>query len=94
MLNCAQPHHVGNRQVTRIVTFIRAGKTHEGCRSCIEPMLTDQFPAQKRLVISQGSGKHYYISAAHKRDIRMRRVAPDLSGVWKDRRGVGGGMRY
>ena len=96
MARCEQPHHAGDREVYRTKYFMRDGKSHEGCRACIEPMLTDLFPGQKRLVISQGTGKHYWISPAHKRDIKMRRVIPsgssDAKGrlglVYRDRRGT------
>ena len=96
MAQCEQEHHEGGREVARIVTFFRDGKMHEGCRQCIGPMLTDLYPGQKRFVISQGTGKHYYISPAHKRDIKMRRVipasSPDAKGrlglVYRNRRGT------
>ena len=97
MARCAQKFHEGNREITRTTTFIRGGVMHEGCRACIEPMLSPLYSTEKRLVVSKGTGKHYWISAAHRRDIQMRRVVPDSSGdsrgqlskVYRDRRGRG-----
>lgn len=96
MAKCEQGHHVGDREVVKTITFIRDGKMLEGCVACISPMLTDLFPGQKRLIISKGTGKEYYMSPAHRRDIKMRRVvpsgSPDAKGrlglVYKDRRGT------
>ena len=94
MATCNATYHRGNREVTRIKGFYRDGWYYEGCLQCIEPMLTNLYPAQKRLVISKGTGKHFWISPAHVRDIKRRRVAPDMSHTWTDRKGIGGDMRY
>ena len=75
---------------------------HEGCLQCIEPMLTDVYSTQKRLVTSKGTGKQYWISSAHIRDIKQRRCVPEgvardgqiRFGVWKDKKGLGNNMRY
>ena len=96
MARCEQPHHIGDREVYRTQYFVREGKPHEGCRACIAPMLTDLYPGQKRLVISKGTGKHFWMSPAHRRDIKMRRVipasSPDAKGrlgmIYRDRRGA------
>lgn len=93
-MRCAQPRHAGRRDVTRLVYVHREGRLDKGCPSCMDEFLHCMYPARKLLVISQGTGKHYNISPAHIRDIRQRRVAPDLSHVWRDRKGLGGSMRY
>ena len=93
MARCEQPNHMGGREVARIKIFQRDGKMNIGCVSCIEPLLTNLYPTDKRWRINSG-GKDFKISPAHVRDIRMRRCAPDLSGTWRDNKGVGDKMRY
>lgn len=89
MAVCNQPHHVGGREVYRTVIFYRepSGEKVEGCRQCVDGMLTPIFSTDKRSVISQGTGKEYRISAAHKRHIRLRKLAPDGRTVYQNRRG-------
>lgn len=88
MAICNQPHHVGDRQVFRTILFYKDGKERvEGCRPCVEPMLTPVYSTQKRLVVSRGTHKHYYISPAHRRNIELRKLAPDGRTVYQNRRG-------
>lgn len=87
---CALSWHRGGRRVFRTRIIYRDDGTRiEGCLSCTDGLLTQVFPADKRWVRTPGSGKDYRISAAHRRDIKMRRVCPDLSHVWMDRKGLG-----
>lgn len=88
MARCELPGHVGNREVFRIRYVPRDGRLVEGCVGCTANMLTDLYPGEKRLVISQGTGKQYWISPAHKRDIKMRRVIPPSSPDAKGRLGL------
>ena len=92
---CTLSWHKGNREVVKLRTLISDDHGMvEGCLSCTDGFLNNMYPGTKRLVVSKGTGKHYWISPAHVRDIKMRRCAPDLSHVWYDRKGLGSNMRY
>lgn len=93
-MKCEISWHNGNRTVYRMKAFYRDGQRYEGCVQCIEPMLTNLYSTEKRWVTSAGTGKQYKISAAHVHDIKTRRCDPNLSGVWRDKKGLGSNMRY
>lgn len=87
---CNLPGHLGRREVFRYrVLYDKDGNKTEGCFQCTDGMSPSVFPTTKRMILSKGTGKEYWMSPAHRRDIKMRRVAPDLSHVWKDKRGLG-----
>ena len=91
-MRCERPDHYGDREVRRIKIFFRDGQKIEGCVQCVEPLLHNLYPTTKQL--RNANGKDFWISPAHVRDIKRRRCAPDLSGTWTDKKGVGGDMRY
>ena len=92
-MDCPFPSHRGGRRIFKSrILYLNDGTRVEGCMACTDGYTHDQYPADKRWIVSQGTGHQYKMSAAHRRDIRMRRVAPDLSHVWKDRRGHGSGV--
>lgn len=86
-MRCELSWHKGNREVHVLKTFFWKGEWITGCRQCtfgIVPSVS----TEKREIVSRGTHKTYSISAAHRRDIRMRRSAPDLSHVYYDKRGT------
>ena len=88
MAVCEQAHHRGSREVYRTVIFYRkTGERVEGCRQCVDGMMTPLFPTQKRTIVSRGTGKEFSISPAHARHIRLRKLAPDGRTVYQNRRG-------
>ena len=93
MAICALQQHRGDRFTARIRIFFKNGERVEGCWSCTDGMVPSLYSTQKRMLL-RGDGKPFWISPAHERAIKMRRVSPDLSGCWIDRKGVGGDMRY
>lgn len=92
-MRCELPYHAGDRDVRRLRIFFRDGKKVEGCVQCTDHLLTSLYPTTKRLR-TMPDGKQFWISPAHVRDIKQRRVAPDLSGYWRDKKGIGSAMRY
>lgn len=87
-MKCRLPWHVGGREVVKLRTVFRGGKMVEGCVQCTDGLLTCLYPTTKQWRRS-ATGKDFRISPAHVRDIKMRRVAPDLQNVWYDRKGLG-----
>lgn len=87
-MRCNCPWHEGGREVVKIRTIFRGGKMIEGCVQCTDGLLTPMYSTTKRLR-RNAAGKDFWISPAHVRDIKMRRVAPDLQNVWYDRKGLG-----
>lgn len=96
---CALPQHKGDRFVTRLRSLVvggdrkTPGKLVEGCFQCTDGMTHNMFPATP-MWRSLPDGKSFKISPAHVRDIKQRRVAPDLSGTWRDKKGLGANMKY
>lgn len=89
-MKCGLSWHRGGRRVFRSrIVYLPNGKKVEGCISCTDGLLTQIYPAEKRWVMGPSSGKSYKMSAAHRRDIKLRRVCPDLSHVWYDKNGLG-----
>lgn len=87
-MKCRLSWHEGGREVVKLRTVFRGGKMIEGCVQCTDELLTCVYPTTKRLR-RNSAGKDFWISPAHVRDIKMRRVAPDLQNVWYDRKGLG-----
>lgn len=87
MAICAQPGHVGNREVFRTVTFYRGDEKVEGCRGCVDGLMTPLYPTQKREVVSKGTHRVYKISPAHVRHIKLRKLGSDGRTVYQNRRG-------
>ncbi|MDI6808479.1 MAG: hypothetical protein QME66_05790 [Candidatus Eisenbacteria bacterium] len=93
-MRCERPGHRGDRVIHRLIGTHVDGKYIEGCHSCVFESRVFVYPTVKRDVFIPSTGKSYRISAAHRRDIKLRRVAPDLSHVWRDKRGIGSAMTY
>lgn len=93
MAECQQKYHVGRRDVRRLLYVHKDGVLIEGCVQCVEQYTHNMYPTQKQTRILP-DGKSFQISPAHVRDIRQRRSAPDLSGTWRDKKGLGSNMRY
>ena len=90
---CALECHQGDREVQRLRTFHSGDTMITGCLQCTDQYLHNLFPTEKRTRVLP-NGKEFKISAAHVRDIKRRRVSPDLSSTWTDRKGLGSDMRY
>ena len=90
---CHQDCHVGAREVQKLRYFHLDGKMVEGCVQCTEDLLTNLYPTTQQWR-TMPDGKSFKISPAHVRDIKHRRVAPDLSHNWTDKKGLGNAMRY
>jgi len=87
-MQCECSWHQGDRVVVKLRTVIRGKQLIEGCVQCTDELLHCMYPTTKR-ERTNASGKSFWISPAHVRDIKMRRVAPDLQNVWYDRKGLG-----
>lgn len=88
MAICAQPGHIGGREVFRTITFYRDnGEKVEGCRGCVYNLMTPLYPTEKREIISQGTHRSFNISPAHTRHIRLRKLGSDGRTVYQNRRG-------
>lgn len=84
---CGLPWHRGNRQGYRKKVLYRDGKRWEGCPPCIEGINPSVYPWQKRWICSRGTGKWFKMSPAHRRDVELRKLAPDGRTVYRNRRG-------
>lgn len=88
-MECKLAWHRGGKRVFKTRILYRGDTRIEGCMACTDGLLTEMFPSDKRWVFNTATGKDFKMSAAHRRDIKLRRVCPDLSHVWMDRRGLG-----
>lgn len=92
-MKCDRPGHRGCREVQKILYVPDGGKLISGCVQCMDDRLHQMYstvPMWRTLP----NGKQFKISSAHARDIKLRRCAPDLSHVWRDKKGLGAGMKY
>lgn len=92
-MKCDQPGHRGCREVQKILYVPDGGKLISGCVQCMDDRLHQMYSTQKRMR-TMPNGKQFWISPAHVHDIRQRRVSPDLSHTWRDKKGIGSAMKY
>ena len=71
-------------EVVRLKFLFRPNnKTIEGCRVCTDGLDPSIYSTEKRSVFCK-DGQSFSISAAHTRDMNMRRVDLDLKTVYRD----------